>query len=215
LELDGEADELRVLLDDILESLFLEVFEVVNLEMEDDLGTSGEFIRILIVLNNSESTTSSGLPFPLLVIIIRLGDDGELISNQESRVETHTELTNHGDISSRRESLHESLGTRLGDGTEVVDKFLLGHTNTGIPDSEGVVGLVGDDSDTEVGFTFDTVASDGLVADLVESIRRVGDEFSEEDFLVGVEGVDDETHQLLDISTESEGVLGHDVRYCL
>ena len=46
--------------------------------------------------------------------------------------------------------------------------------------------------------------SDGLVADLVERVGGVGDELTEENFLVGVEGVDDEGHQLLDVGVESE-----------
>lgn len=50
-------------------------------------------------------------------------------------------------------------------------------------------------------------------------IRRVGDQFSDEYLLVRVEGVDDEAHQLSDLSLEGEGlhvagfrhahVLGH------
>jgi hypothetical protein len=107
------------------------------------------------------------------------------------------------------EGFHESLSSGLGDGTKVVDKLLLSHTNTSIDKGKGIVGLVGDDSDTEVRFLFDGVTSDRFVSDLVEGIGGVGDKFSQEDFLVGVESVDDETHQLLDISTESEGVLGH------
>ena len=41
-----------------------------------------------------------------------------------------------------------------------------------------------------------------MVADFVEGIGGVGDEFAEEDFLVGVEGVDDEGEELVDISRE-------------
>jgi hypothetical protein len=98
------------------------------------------------------------------------------------------------------ESLHESLGTRLGNCTEVVNEFLLGHTDTSIFDDEKVVGSVWDNLDLEVRFVVDGVASDGFVSDLIEGIRGVGDDFSEEDLLVRVEGVDNETHQLLDIS---------------
>ena len=36
-------------------------------------------------------------------------------------------------------------------------------------------------------------------------IGRVGNQFTEEDFLVGVEGVDDKRHQLGDFSLEGEG----------
>ena len=51
-----------------------------------------------------------------------------------------------------------------------------------------------------------------LVADLVEGVRGVGDELAEEDFLVGVERVDDEAHQLGDFRLEHKGldfVVGH------
>ena len=51
-----------------------------------------------------------------------------------------------------------------------------------------------------------------LVADLVAGIAGVGDEHSEEDLLVRVEGVDDEGHQLGDLGLEGEGLglgLGH------
>ena len=52
---------------------------------------------------------------------------------------------------------------------------------------------------------------DGLVADLVKGIRGVRDELTKENFLVGVESVDDEGHQLLDVSIESEDFFRHDV----
>ena len=53
-----------------------------------------------------------------------------------------------------------------------------------------------------------------LISDLIEGVRGVGDELSEEDLLVGVEGVDDQTHQLGDLRLEGEGLsalllLGH------
>jgi len=61
----------------------------------------------------------------------------------------------------------------------------------------------------EVGFVLNGVACYGLVSDFIKGIGSVGDEFSEEDFLVGVEGVNDKAHKLLDISRESECILGH------
>jgi len=46
---------------------------------------------------------------------------------------------------------------------------------------------------------------EGLVSDFIEGIGGVGDEFSKEDFFVGVEGVDDQGHQLGDFGLEGEG----------
>ena len=59
-------------------------------------------------------------------------------------------LTDHGNVSSRREGLHEGFCAGLCDGTEVVDQVGLGHTDTGIPDGEGALLLVGGDPDVEV-----------------------------------------------------------------
>ena len=68
--------------------------------------------------------------------------------------------------------------------------YSLGHTNTGITDGEGLVLLIGDDVDTEVlvGVELGGVRQ-GLIADLVQSIGGVGDQLTQEDLLVRVEGV--------------------------
>jgi hypothetical protein len=103
------------------------------------------------------------------------------------------------------EGFHEGFGSGLGNGTQVVDKFLLGHTNTSILDGKSTVNLVRNDSDSEVWFEIESAAvwiSDRDVSDLVQSVGSVRDQFSQEDFFIGVEGIDDETHQLLDISIE-------------
>jgi hypothetical protein len=144
-----------------------------------------------------------------LAVFGRFRDYGDLIGNQEGRVETDTELSNHGDISSLGKSLHEGLGSRLGDGSQVGDELLLGHADTGIAEGEGVVVLVGDDVDLEALLVADNVGvGEGSVPDLIEGIRGIGDELSEEDLLVGVEGVDDEAHQLLDVSVEGKVLSG-------
>lgn len=55
-----------------------------------------------------------------------LGNDLDAVGDEVGRVETNTELTNHGDVSPRLEGLHESFGTGLGDSAEVVNKVGLG-----------------------------------------------------------------------------------------
>ena len=40
---------------------------------------------------------------------------------------------------------------------------------------------------------------------MITYIGRVGNQFSEEDFFVGVESVDNQTHQLSDFGLEGEG----------
>lgn len=126
--------------------------------------------------------------------------------------------------------LHEALGTRLCDGTEVVNEVGFGHANTCIADAEELVVLVRGDADVEVGFGFEglLVGKRGI-ADLVEGVGGIGDDFTKEDLLVGVKGVyrwaldcgdsrggprvelrrtDDEIEELADLSLEAKA-FGH------
>jgi hypothetical protein len=205
-ELDGEANELGVLLDEILDAALLNELGLVLLKVENDLGTTGKRIRVVGL--DGESATGVGLPL-VLGLVVLLGDDGDSLSDKIGGVETDTELTNHADIGTSGDGLHETSGSGLGDGTKVVAEVRLGHTDTGIVDGEGVVDLVGDDLDAKVGLSLLLLGlRDGAVADLVERIGSVGDELSKEDLLVGIEGVDNQRHQLLNIGIELEEIFG-------
>jgi len=73
--------------------------------------------------------------------------------------------------------------------------------------SQGVISLIRDDLNVEVGFFIDLSTfrvSDRFVSDFIESIRSIRNKFSKENFFVRIESVDDETHQLLNISIESK-----------
>ncbi|EZA50090.1 hypothetical protein X777_11533 [Ooceraea biroi] len=125
-ELDGVADELRVLLNNLLDLRLLEVLCLILLDVQDDLGAATD--RLAIVGTYGERTASGGLPQVLLIIVV-LRDDDDSVGHEVRRVETYTELSNHGDISTRLESLHECLGARLGNGTKVIYEISLGHAN--------------------------------------------------------------------------------------
>merc|ERR1712166_1193182 len=206
-ELNGESNELGVLLDEILQSSFFEVLRHIFLEGKGDSGSTRDLL--LVGGDDGEGTSSVGFP-KVFNVFVRLGDDGDLLGDEISGVETNTELTNHTDIGTSRDGFHEGLGSRLGNCSEVTDEVGLGHTNTGILDGEGVVGLVGNDSNTELRLSLKLLGlGNTLVSDFIKSIGRVRDEFSKEDLLVGVESVDDKGHQLLDISAESKYFFGH------
>ena len=119
-----------------------------------------------------------------------LGDDGDAVGNKVCGVETNTELTNHGNVGTGGEGLHELLGAGAGDRTKVVDKVGLGHANASVAEAEHLLLLVRGDADVEVLLGLEGGGvGEGLVTDLVEGIGRVGDDFTQEDLLVGVERV--------------------------
>ncbi|KAI9155186.1 putative sterol O-acyltransferase 2 [Paramyrothecium foliicola] len=219
VEVDGVGDELGVLLDDLLDLALVQVLGLLILEVEDDGSTAAKGLTVGVG-DDVEGTTGAGLPDVLLVIVV-LGDDADLVSDEVGRVETDTELADHGNISTSSQSLHELLGTGAGNCTQVVDKVLeivsivsvlgvtysLGHTNTGITDGKGLGLLVGDDVDAEVLARVKLAGvGQSLVADLVEGIGGVGHQLTEEDLLVRVDGVDDEGEKLRDLSLELESL---------
>ncbi|KUI71639.1 hypothetical protein VM1G_11779 [Cytospora mali] len=108
VEVDGVGDELGVLLDDLLDLGLVQVVHLLILQVEDDLGTTANLLA-LGVGDDGEGTTGARLPNVLLVIVV-LGDDLDLVGHKVGGVETNTELTDHGDISTGGEGLHELLG---------------------------------------------------------------------------------------------------------
>jgi hypothetical protein len=83
-----------------------------------------------------------------------------------------------------------NLGTRLGNGAEVVDHVSLGHTDTSISYVEHLVLLVR--SDTDVEFLFGLQLSwigEGGITNFVECIGSIGYQLSKEDLFVRVEGI--------------------------
>ena len=92
-KIDGESNELGVLLDEILEFTFLEEIGHVLLEMKNDSRTTTETV-IGFVLDDGEGTSGTGAPLVLLVIVV-LGDHFDFLGDEISGVETYTELSDH------------------------------------------------------------------------------------------------------------------------
>merc|ERR1719230_1239114 len=207
VQLDGKANELGVFFHQILQPPLLQELRLVLLEVTDDLGAALDLtVHHLSVLLPRERATCRGLPNVLLIIVV-LAHHANLVRDQVTRVKPNPELADHGDVATRGHGLHEGFGARLRDGAQIVDQLVLGHADARIFDCEGGVSLVGDNLDVEVRLSLDLLrVRDRLVADLVERVRRVGNQLAQEDLLVGVEGVDDEAHQLLDVSIEREGL---------
>ncbi len=58
------------------------------------------------ISSDGERTSSLRLPDILLIVIV-FGSDHNFVSNQVCRVKSHSKLSNHADIRSSRECLHE------------------------------------------------------------------------------------------------------------
>lgn len=88
--------------------------------------------------------------------------------------------------------------------------YSLGHADTGILEGKSLVGLVWDDVDPQVFARVELAwVRKCFIADLVKRIGRVGDQFSQEDLFIRVDGVDDEGEKLGDFCLELESFGGH------
>jgi len=192
-----------VLLDNLLDLPLFNVLSLVLLHEEDDLGTAAK--GLAVVRPDGEGASGRRLPDLLLVIVV-LGVDDHLVRDEVGGVEADAKLTDHGDVCSGLKRLHEGLCSGLGDGTEVVDEVGLSHADARVNDGDGLALLVGDDLDEELllGVELGGIG-EALISDLVQGIGAVGNQLAEEDFFVGVEGVDDEGHQLGNLCLEGEG----------
>merc|ERR1719223_2176544 len=77
-ELNGKTNKLRVLLNQVLQSLLLKVFLHILLQLKDDTSTTSD--RFRIISSDTKRTTGSRLPSVLLIITM-LGDNSNLISD--------------------------------------------------------------------------------------------------------------------------------------
>jgi hypothetical protein len=90
----------------------------------------------------------------------------------------------------RRQLTQMDLCPRLGDGTKVIDHVSLGHADATIAEGEDLIVLVWSYADEELLLGIeDGGISEGGVANFVKSIGTIRDEFTEENFLVGVESI--------------------------
>ena len=102
----------------------------------------------------------------ILIVFVVLGGNGDVVSNQENRVETDTKLSDQvgcASVTLLRELLEElymncervrrrrrcgkrrelcTFGSRLGKSTQIANQFCLSHTNTPICDLQCVVFFV-------------------------------------------------------------------------
>mmetsp|Transcript_65899 Transcript_65899/g.174744 ORF Transcript_65899/g.174744 Transcript_65899/m.174744 type:complete len:435 (-) Transcript_65899:40-1344(-) len=207
IQLDREADEFRMFLHQILQATFLQEFGLVLLQVTNDLRAPLDLsVHHFGVFLHGERTTSRRLPDVLFIVVV-LANHTDLVRNQIGRIEANSKLPDHGNVAASTHGLHESLGTRLGDSAEIVHELVLCHANTRVLDRNCRIGLVRDDFDEEIRLGFDFLwICDGLVANLVKGIGRIRNQLTEKDFFVGVECVDDQAHQLLNVGIEGESL---------
>ena len=106
-QLNRIRDELGVLLYDVLNLFLFEIFKLILLQEESDLGTTTER-GTFGVGGNREGTSSGRFPDVLFVVVV-LRYDLDTLGNEVSGIKANTELADHGNIGTGTYSFHKPL----------------------------------------------------------------------------------------------------------
>ena len=151
-----------------------------------------------------EAAASRRGPGPSLLRARVPAHDFDAVRHHESRVEPHPELADQARAIFRLcKLLHESASAGAGDGAEIVDEILPPHADAVIGDGERAFVFVGRDADDKGRAVRDqSRGRDGLVAEPVASVGRVGNELAQEDVGFRVDRMHHQPKQFGDLSLE-------------
>ena len=119
-----------------------------------------------------------------------------MVGDHERRVKAHAELTDDIRVPGLLgvKLLTEAERAAVRDHAQILLQLLAAHTDAVIADGEGALLGVGRDGDGEVAAAeTDALVRQAAVAELVDGVGRVGQKLTQEDLLVGIDGVN---HQL-------------------
>ena len=139
-----------------------------------------------------------GLPNVGGTFSISATDDLHVAGDHKGGVETHAKLTDDVDIGALLLGVLglKLLGAGMGDGAQVALELLGGHADPVIRNSDGAGVLIKGDTNGQVALVeLDARILQALKVELVDGVARVGDKLAQEDFLIGVDGVDHEVEQ--------------------
>ena len=206
---DGLGDEIRILPHDLLHPERLGEFLAAILQFHPDRGAAGFSLR------GQQRILPHPLGDPLPGRLLGVGGAGvhhHPSRHHEHRVETDSELPDQlrplcGVGAGKR--LHEFERPRPGDGPQVLDQLLPGHSHAGVAHRERLFLSVHGQSDFQRGLL---VAHLGLGQHLepqpAEGVRGVGNQLPEKNLPLGIERVDDDVQQLLHFRLERKHLAG-------
>ena len=155
--------------------------------MHDDIRADG----VLVAVGDGVAVSTGALPLNAGLLAVLAAYNGDLVGDHERRVEAHAELTDDGKILALGlVCVHlalELIRAGLCDNAEVGFRFGLGHADAVVGHGDEALVLIDGDADTVIGpVKADLIVGQRQVAQLVDSVGCIGDDFTQEYLLVGV-----------------------------
>ena len=201
---DRETDVIGMLVDDLLQAIFLGEFGGIFLELDLDLRAALVHFRradLEIVLAGGVPADRPGARF------VGAGGDPHPFRHHEDRIKAHPELAD--DLGKIQllvlGGFHEFARPRLGDRPQVLDDLVPGHADAGILDGEQALLLIRSDVDLQIDARVeDLVVGQHLEADAVERVGGIREQFAQKDLPVFVQGMDQDIEQLPGLGLEGK-----------
>ena len=182
------------------------VLGIDRLEMQRDrCSLRGTLDRL-----NGVGAVAAGLPLDRFAVAGFAGEQLDLVGHHEGGVEADAELTDqflgHVGVFRVLQLLAQFGGTRLGERADQVDHLGAGHADAVVADGQGAG--VGVHVDLDVQIRREGVVGvqvfvlERLDAQLVQRVRRVGDQLPQERVLVRVDRVDHQVQELTRLGLE-------------
>ena len=162
----------------------------IRLDGQDDIGTIG----FLFARLNRKAICAVRFPDISLVTAACLGNHLDMGSHHEGCIEAYTELTDDVRILCLI-FLLECQRTALCNGTQIGFQFLTGHTDTVIRNGQGTVVLIHCQMDFKSAFRYQRSIGQGTEMPLVNGVTCVGDQLTQENFLMCVDRVNHHVQQ--------------------
>ena len=163
-------------------------------QRQNDIGTVLGTLAIL----DGVTLKTVGLPNVGGILAIGAAHDLHMAGDHKGRVEAHAKLTDNVHIGTLLLGVLglKLLGAGMGDGAQIALELLGGHANAVIRDGNGAGVFIKGDANSQVALVeLDARVLQALKVELVDGVARVRDKLAQEDFLIGVDGVDHEVEQ--------------------
>ncbi|MNO58289.1 hypothetical protein D3C76_488440 [compost metagenome] len=207
-QLDRQSDVVGVLLDDVAQTPAIGELVFRSFQVQNDAGAALWFV------DGGDFELALAFRRPVHAFGGRLAGTAavhvDLVGNDERGVEAHAELTDQVRVLLlvTGEVLHEVGSTGLGNGTQVGDDVFAAHANAVVVERDGAGVLVEAQTNAQIRVAFEQLwLGQGFETQLVSRVRGVGNQLTQEDFLVRVQRMNHEVQQLLYLGLEAQGFL--------
>ena len=196
--LNRQRDMVGILADDRAHAPVVEEIIFAFAQMQGDFGAAIGFGDISYGI----FAFAGGFPEHAVFRLVarRTGTHGHFVRHDEGRIEADAELTDQLAILRlvRTHRFEERFGAGFGDGAEMVDNLFPVHTDTVIGDGQGAVVFIKRNPHAQLAVSLIQIRlRQRAETQLIGRIRGVGNQLTQKDFFVGIEGMDHQVQKLL------------------